>query len=124
MYAAHPHIGTFKLVKVVENLRAQIEALGGEVHFQQHVVDLVVNENSASMGSKHVKGLIVRDLQTGRTREVQTNHVIMALGHSARDSFLMLYNQGVCMHSKPFSVGFRVEHPQGCLLYTSPSPRD
>jgi len=115
LYAAHPHIGTFKLVKVVENLRAQIEALGGEVHFQQHVVDLVVNENSASMGIKHVKGLIVRDLQTGQTREVQTNHVIMALGHSARDSFLMLYNQGVCMHSKPFSVGFRVEHPQGLI---------
>ena len=115
LYAAHPHIGTFKLVKVVENLRAQIEALGGEVHFQQHVVDLVVKENSAPMGSKHVKGLIVRDLQTGQTREVQTNHVIMALGHSARDSFLMLYNQGVCMQSKPFSVGFRVEHPQGLI---------
>ncbi len=115
LYAAHPHIGTFKLVKVVENLRSQIQALGGEVLFQQHVVDLIVDKENKSDLTSQVKGLIVRDLQTGLTREVLTHHVIMALGHSARDTFLMLYNQGVAMQSKPFSIGFRVEHPQGLI---------
>jgi len=116
LYAAHPHIGTFKLVKVVENLRAQIEALGGEVLFQQHVSDLIVEENqSKSISTKSVKGLIIRDLQTGTTRELLSSQVVMALGHSARDTFLMLYNQGVAMQSKPFSIGFRIEHPQGLI---------
>ena len=64
---------------------------------------------------RSVKGLIVRDLQTGLSRELISSRVIMALGHSARDTFLMLYNQGVAMHSKPFSVGFRIEHPQGLI---------
>ena len=115
LYAAHPHIGTFKLVKVVENLRAQIEALGGEVLFQQHVVDLIVDKKNNSSENSQIKGLIVRDLHTGLNREVLADHVIMALGHSARDTFLMLYNQGVAMQAKPFSVGFRVEHPQGLI---------
>ena len=116
LYAAHPHIGTFKLVKVVENLRAQIEALGGEVLFQQHVSDLIVEEQQAkSISTKSVKGLIVRDLRTGVTRELLSSQIVMALGHSARDTFVMLYNQGVAMQSKPFSIGFRIEHPQGLI---------
>lgn len=129
LYAAHPHIGTFKLVKVVEDLRAQIEALGGEVLFQQHVVDLVVDGASnkgdstqnardsgvESQNIRSIKGLIVRDLITGRSRELSCSQVVMALGHSARDSFLMLYNHGAAMQSKPFSIGFRIEHPQGVI---------
>lgn len=116
LYAAHPHIGTFKLVKVVENLRAQIEALGGEVLFQQHVCDLIVDtQNLGGKSISSVKGLIVQDLQTGTSKELLATQVIMALGHSARDTFLMLYNQGVAMQAKPFSVGFRIEHPQGVI---------
>lgn len=116
LYAAHPHIGTFKLVKVVENLRAQIEALGGEVLFQQQVTDLITDtETTGSHKTPCIKGLIVRDLKTGTLREVITDEVIMALGHSARDTFLMLYNQGVAMQAKPFSIGFRIEHPQSLI---------
>ncbi len=116
LFAAHPHIGTFKLVKVVENLRAQIEALGGEVLFQQHVSDLLVDDQKRGpSGTKSIKGLVLRDLQTGVTRELIASQVIMALGHSARDTFLMLYNKGALMHSKPFSIGYRIEHPQGLI---------
>jgi len=113
LYAAHPHIGTFKLVKVVENLRAQIEALGGEVLFQQHVKDILVEGKSAN--ERSIKGLIVKDLKTGETREHLSTQIIMALGHSARETFSMLYARGVDMHAKPFSVGFRLEHPQGLI---------
>ena len=113
LYAAHPHIGTFKLVKVVEALRAQITALGGEVRFQQRVTDVLIEENA--QGQRHVRGLQVQDLASGTTHELRTDHVVMALGHSARDTFAMLYQRGVHMEAKPFSVGFRIEHPQGVI---------
>ncbi|MDD2692939.1 MAG: NAD(P)/FAD-dependent oxidoreductase [Simplicispira sp.] len=113
LYAAHPHIGTFKLVKVVEALRAQITALGGEVRFQQRVTDVLIEENA--QGQRHVRGLQVQDLTSGTTHELRTDHVVMALGHSARDTFAMLYQRGVHMEAKPFSVGFRIEHPQGVI---------
>ena len=113
LYAAHPHIGTFKLVKVVEALRAQITALGGEVRFQQRVTDVLIEENA--QGQRHVRGLQVQDLASGITTELRANHVVLALGHSARDTFAMLYQRGVHMEAKPFSVGFRIEHPQGVI---------
>jgi uncharacterized FAD-dependent dehydrogenase len=108
LVAAHPHIGTFKLVKVVENLRAQIIALGGEVRFEQRVTDVHIEA-----GQLH--GLTVLDVANGSSYELPARHVVLALGHSARDSFAMLYQRGVAMQAKPFSVGFRIEHPQGMI---------
>ncbi len=112
LYEAHPHIGTFKLVKVVENLRAQIIALGGEVRFEQRVVDVLLQP----LGDQHqLTGLQVQDAVSGAISTLQAEHVVMALGHSARDSFAMLFERGVAMQAKPFSVGFRIEHPQGVI---------
>ncbi len=109
---AHPHIGTFKLVKVVENMREQIIALGGEVRFEQRVTDVLIDESN---GKKQLRGLVVLDVATGQTQELPAGHVVMALGHSARDTFAMLYERGVAMQAKPFSVGFRIEHPQSVI---------
>ena len=118
--AAHPHIGTFKLVKVVENLRAQIIALGGEVRFQQRVTDVLIEEEAHDHHHHHhhrrrVRGLQVLDQASGQSAELRADHVVMALGHSARDTFAMLYQRGVAMQAKPFSVGFRIEHPQSLI---------
>ena len=110
---AHPHIGTFKLVKVVENMRAQIIALGGEIRFQQRVTELLLTEGVS--GDKQVRGLKVLDRVSGQTYELAASQVVIALGHSARDTFAMLFDRGVEMHAKPFSVGFRIEHPQGLI---------
>lgn len=112
LYAAHPHIGTFKLVKVVENLRAQIIALGGEVRFGQRVTDLHIAQDAHG---RQVRGLQVLDLASGQSTHLRADHVVLALGHSARDTFGMLYQRGVWMEAKPFSVGFRIEHPQGLI---------
>ncbi|WP_137895375.1 FAD-dependent protein [Ramlibacter sp. 2FC] len=112
LYVAHPHIGTFKLVKVVENLREQIIALGGEIRFQQRVSDVIV-ENEG--GLRRLRGLRVLDLASGQSSELAASHVVLALGHSSRDSFAMLHERGVQMQAKPFSVGFRIEHPQGLI---------
>ena len=113
LYAAHPHIGTFKLVKVVENLRAQIIALGGEVRFGQRVTDLLVEQDAS--GQRRVRGLQVLDLASGASQTLRADHVVVALGHSARDTFGMLYQRGVWMQAKPFSIGFRIEHPQSVI---------
>ncbi len=113
LYVAHPHIGTFKLVKVVETLREQIIALGGEVRFQQRVTDVLVEEDTT--GQRQLRGLRVLDQATGQTHELPATHVVMALGHSARDTFAMLHERGVHMQAKPFSIGFRIEHPQGVI---------
>jgi uncharacterized FAD-dependent dehydrogenase len=113
---AHPHIGTFKLVKVVENLRARIIALGGDVRFGQRVTDIRTAATSSSEGEvRRICGLRVLDLASGTLQELAADHVVMALGHSARDTFAMLWRQGVAMQAKPFSVGFRIEHPQGVI---------
>jgi len=114
---AHPHIGTFKLVKVVENLRAQITALGGEIRFEQRVTDLMLDHNpgAAEGRVRRVCALAVHDLGTGTRYELPAQRVVMALGHSARDSFVMLHARGVRMVAKPFSIGFRIEHPQGLI---------
>ena len=112
LFAAHPHIGTFKLVKVVENLREQIIALGGEVRFEQRVVDIDI-ENTPS--GRHVTGLHIEDRHTGVRTHLATQHVVLALGHSARDTFTLLYERGVYMEAKAFSVGVRIEHPQSVI---------
>ncbi|WP_332816245.1 NAD(P)/FAD-dependent oxidoreductase [Ramlibacter sp.] len=105
---AHPHIGTFKLVKVVENLREQIIALGGEVRFQQRVTDFRIEDGA-------LRGLAVLHQDTGATSELRADHAVLALGHSSRDTFEALHARGVRLEAKPFSIGFRIEHPQGMI---------
>ena len=112
LVVARPHIGTFKLVKVVEHMREQIIALGGEIRFEQRVTDVLIEEEA---GGKHIRGLTVLDQTTGATREMRADQVVLALGHSARDTFAMLHARGVYVEAKPFSIGFRVEHPQGLI---------
>jgi hypothetical protein len=112
LYAAHPHIGTFKLVKVVEALREQIIALGGEIRFEQRVTDVVIEDGPTG---RHLRALTVLNQATGETYAQRADHVILALGHSSRDTFTTLHARGVSMESKPFSVGFRIEHPQGLI---------
>jgi uncharacterized FAD-dependent dehydrogenase len=97
-----PHIGTFKLATVVRGLRAQITALGGEIRFESRVDRLELRPEDHS-----VRGVTLADGSF-----IAANQVVMAVGHSARDSFAMLHTQGVAMERKPFSVGFRIEHPQ------------
>jgi len=118
---AHPHIGTFKLVKVVENLRAKIIALGGEIRFEQRVIDVILNQDQSTPPAKgksshmSIAGLKIQNQTDGSTYEIAAHHVVMALGHSARDTFEVLFERGVEMHAKAFSVGFRVEHPQSVI---------
>ncbi len=112
LYEAHPHIGTFKLVKVVESIREQIIALGGEVRFEQRVVDVLLKHEH---GTHYLRGLTVQNANDGSVSELPAGHVVMALGHSARDTFAMLHQRGVAMQAKAFSVGFRIEHPQSVI---------
>lgn len=108
LYLSKPHIGTFRLVTVVQSLRAQIEALGGEYRFQSKVVDLDVAEQAD--GLRQVTGVV---LDSGE--RIASRHVVLAVGHSARDTFPMLAERGVAMVAKPFSIGFRIEHPQALI---------
>jgi uncharacterized FAD-dependent dehydrogenase len=108
LFEAHPHIGTFKLVKVVEHMREHIVALGGEIRFEQRVVDVLLQGG-------RMQGLSVLNQATGQTYELPARHVVMALGHSSRDTFAMLWARRVAMEAKAFSVGFRIEHPQGLI---------
>jgi uncharacterized FAD-dependent dehydrogenase len=112
LWAAHPHIGTFKLVKVVENLREHIISLGGEIRFEQRVTDI---ETEHGPQGQRIVGLQVLDVATGQSHALPAQHVVLALGHSARDTFTMLHRHGVAMQAKPFSLGFRIEHPQGVV---------
>ena len=100
---AHPHIGTFRLVPMVERLRATIEGLGGEYRFQSKVTDLLI-ENRTLRGVR---------LESGE--EIAADHAVLAVGHSARDVFAMLHDRGVAIEAKPFSIGFRIEHPQSLI---------
>ncbi|HKW85129.1 MAG TPA: FAD-dependent oxidoreductase, partial [Burkholderiaceae bacterium] len=103
LYVGKPHIGTFRLVAMVEKMRAEIESLGGEIRFHQRVTDL------------HVEGGRVRGLTLASEEQLATDHVVLAVGHSARDTFAMLHGRGVFMEAKPFSIGFRIEHPQSLI---------
>jgi uncharacterized protein len=108
LYVSKPHIGTFRLVSMVEHMRATIESLGGEIRFSSRVDDLLV-ETDAS-GLRHVRGVALAD-----GSELRADRVVMALGHSARDTFAMLHERGVFLEAKPFSIGFRIEHPQSLI---------
>ena len=103
MYVSKPHIGTFRLVKMVEQMRASIEALGGSFRFQSRVDDIEIENGQ-------VQGVLL----AGGER-IETHHVVLAVGHSARDTFEMLQRRGVYVEAKPFSIGFRVEHPQSLI---------
>jgi uncharacterized FAD-dependent dehydrogenase len=107
LYVSKPHIGTFRLVGMVETMRHEIEELGGEIRFQQRVTDLLIEDGP---NGKHIRGVT---LASGE--EVRANQVILALGHSARDTFEMLHARGVFMEAKPFSIGLRIEHPQSLI---------
>lgn len=113
LYVSKPHVGTFRLVKVVEYLRGEIERLGGEIRFSTRVEEVVLSGNAA--GGYVLQGLRTEHLITGEQQEMDASHVILAIGHSARDTFEMLYAKGVFVEAKPFSIGFRIEHPQGVI---------
>ncbi|MET3653360.1 NAD(P)/FAD-dependent oxidoreductase [Dyella japonica] len=108
LYVSKPHIGTFRLVTMVENMRETIEALGGEIRFTQRVDDVLVD--TAPDGTRQLRGVV---LASGE--QLLSDHVVLAVGHSARDTFFMLHDRGVYMEAKPFSIGFRVEHPQSII---------
>jgi uncharacterized FAD-dependent dehydrogenase len=103
LYVSKPHIGTFRLTGVVAAMRAEIIALGGEVRFESRVVDLLIENGS-------LEGVVLASDETLRTR-----HVVLAPGHSSRDIFRLLQRRGVFIEPKPFSVGFRIEHPQSLI---------
>ena len=107
IYVSKPHIGTFRLVKMVEEMRANIEQLGGEYRFESKVVDLDIVPGA---DGGQVRGVVLANGET-----IASNHVVLAIGHSARDTFEMLHRRGVYIEAKPFSIGFRVEHPQSLI---------
>ncbi len=103
-----PHIGTFKLATVVRGLRARIEALGGEIRFQSRVDRLVLEPCDGEGGrQQRISGVVLADGSV-----LPAHHVVLAVGHSARDTFAMLEAVGVAIEAKPFSIGVRIEHPQ------------
>ncbi len=108
LYVAKPHIGTFRLVSMVEKMRAQIESLGGDIRFEQRVVDVLLEAGA-------IRGVTVANPAHPKGETLDADHVVLAPGHSARDTFAMLYERGVFMEAKPFSVGLRVEHPQSVI---------
>ena len=103
LYVSKPHIGTFRLVKMVEAMRETIESLGGEFRFQAKVTDLDIDNGQ-------ICGVVLANGE-----HIATDHVVLAVGHSARDTFQMLYDRGVYVEAKPFSIGFRAEHPQSLI---------
>ncbi len=103
LYVAHPHIGTFRLVTMVESMRASIEALGGEYRFETKVVDILRQDGQ-------IEGVVLEGGEVLRSR-----HVVLAIGHSARETFAMLEERGVHIEAKPFSIGVRIEHPQSLI---------
>lgn len=103
LYVSHPHIGTFRLVGMVEEMRQNIIELGGEIRFQSRVDDIEIENGE-------VQGVV---LQSGE--RIATNHLVLAVGHSARDTFEMIHKRGIFIEAKPFSIGFRIEHPQSLI---------
>jgi uncharacterized protein len=105
LFVSKPHIGTFRLVSMVESMRATIEALGGEYRFGCQVTDIDIAEHPD--GTRQMRGVALAGGEV-----IRTDHVVLAIGHSARDTFAMLHGRGVAMAAKPFSIGVRIEHPQ------------
>jgi uncharacterized FAD-dependent dehydrogenase len=103
MYVSKPHIGTFRLVKMVEQMRATITTLGGEFRFESRVADVEIEAGQ-------IQGVVLPDGE-----RIATRHLVLAIGHSARDTFQMLHQRGVYIEAKPFSLGFRIEHPQSLI---------
>jgi uncharacterized FAD-dependent dehydrogenase len=103
LYVGRPHIGTFRLVGMVEQIRTTIELLGGEIRFQSRVEDIDIDNGR------------VRGVKLANGEFIASHHVVLAVGHSARDTFQMLYDRGVFIEAKPFSIGFRIEHPQAMI---------
>ena len=103
LYVAKPHIGTFRLVGMVEKIREEIISLGGQIRFSQKVIGFDIQND-------HIQGVKIEGHEN-----LSANHVVLALGHSARDTFQALHDAGVYMEAKPFSVGFRIEHPQSLI---------
>ncbi|HJU70916.1 MAG TPA: NAD(P)/FAD-dependent oxidoreductase [Paucimonas sp.] len=103
LYVSKPHIGTFRLVKMIEAMRATIEALGGEFRFEARVADLEIEQGQ------------IRGVTLAGGEQIVADHVVLAVGHSARDTFRMLHQRGVYVEAKPFSIGFRAEHPQALI---------
>jgi len=103
LYIGKPHIGTFRLVKMIEEMRCTIESLGGEFRFQSKVDDLDIEDGQ------------IRGVKLASGERIPTSHVVLAVGHSARDTFQMVFERGVRIEPKPFSVGFRIEHPQSMI---------
>jgi uncharacterized FAD-dependent dehydrogenase len=110
LFVSKPHIGTFKLVTMIEKMRASIIELGGEIRFGQRVDEFHFDEKQGVEGSKRITGLT---LASGE--RIDTNYVALAIGHSARDTFEMLIKNKVSVKAKPFSVGFRIEHEQSVI---------
>ncbi len=111
LYVSKPHIGTFRLVGMVEKMRGTIESLGGEFRFRSKVVDIEIGRSAGGSGARgQVLGLT---LENGNT--IESDHVVLAIGHSARDTFKMLQDRGVYIEAKPFAIGFRIEHPQSLI---------
>jgi uncharacterized protein len=113
MYVSKPHVGTFRLVKVVEFLREEICALGGEFKFSSKVTDILLEKlatKPVEPAQAAIKGVVLED-----GTQIDADYVVLAIGHSARDTFEMLHAKGVYVEAKPFSVGFRIEHPQGLI---------
>ena len=103
LYVSKPHIGTFRLTGVVAAMRKQIESLGGEIRFESRVVDFLIGDDG-------MEGVV---LESGE--QIMSRHVVLALGHSSRDTFRQLHARGVFMEAKPFAIGFRIEHPQSLI---------
>ncbi|HEY8886871.1 MAG TPA: hypothetical protein VIM35_00155, partial [Gallionella sp.] len=108
LYVSHPHIGTFRLVGMVEKMRETIQSLGGEIRFGSRVDDIEISDGPNDF--KHVTGVV---LASGE--RIATTHLVLAVGHSARDTFEMIHKRGIYIESKPFSIGFRIEHPQSLI---------
>ena len=107
LYVSKPHIGTFRLVSMIEHMRGKIERLGGEIRFEHQVTDILLHERH---GEKQVAAVVLANGEA-----IETDHLVMALGHSARDTFEMLHGRGVFFEAKPFSIGVRIEHPQSII---------
>lgn len=108
LWQAHPHIGTFRLVTMVESMRRQIEGLGGEYRWSARVDDLLLERDGA--GGQRLRGVVLADGTV-----IESDQVVLAIGHSARPTFEMLHRRGVHMEAKPFSIGVRIEHPQSWI---------
>ena len=108
LYVNKPHSGTFRLVSMVEKMRASIFALGGEVRFGAKVEEIEIDRDASGNGQ-------VRGVRLAGGKRIAAGHVVLAVGHSARDTFRMLYERGVHIEAKPFSIGVRIEHPQSLI---------